>query len=57
MLIKQARAEHHGDDQRQLHHSMGQHHLTPKEASLLHNLTQHCATSPETIAEGPWKAW
>ncbi|MFC5739261.1 ATP-binding protein [Sinirhodobacter huangdaonensis] len=25
ILIKQARAEHHGDDQRQLHHSMGQH--------------------------------
>ena len=25
ILIKQARAEHHGDDQRQLHHSKGQH--------------------------------
>ena len=24
-LIKQARAEHHGDDQRQLHHARGQH--------------------------------
>ncbi|MFT6772374.1 MAG: hypothetical protein ACJA1L_000078 [Paracoccaceae bacterium] len=31
--------------------------LTPNEASLLHHLTQHCAASPDTIAEGPWKAW
>lgn len=25
ILIKQTRVEHHGDDQRQLHHSVGQH--------------------------------
>ncbi|WP_202910055.1 hypothetical protein, partial [Tabrizicola thermarum] len=30
ILIKQARAEHHGDDQRQLHHSTGQH---PKKSA------------------------
>jgi hypothetical protein len=27
--------------------------LTPNEASLLNHLMQHCAASPETIAEGP----
>jgi hypothetical protein len=40
-VIKQARAEHHGDDQRQLHHFTGQHLIQafPSPQLKLHELS------------------
>lgn len=34
ILIKQASAEHHADDQRQLHHSIGQHPGPPYDQTV-----------------------
>jgi hypothetical protein len=51
ILIKQARAEHHGDDQRQLHHSMGQHPAQPKRLirRSFEGQVLHCRSKVNTL--------
>jgi hypothetical protein len=51
-LIKQARAEHYGDDQRQLHHSMGQHRGGAARCSVD---TQQPALNPRITIGNPYR--
>ena len=54
VLIKQARAEYHGDDQRQLHHSLGQ---QPGTGSVLREYAKRFTNRYDVVEPALFKVY